>query len=165
MARVEFEDLLEKETSKIKSQINAAQDAIDRVDYIRLLLAGGDAERGDQGVQAMADAVTELLSEINVAERRSRNNQLTLESLLAAPNGIALDYTFENGGKLKGDDLTLADFAEKRYRIEGQPAKLYSPFAPPISMLQPGLTFVWDLPATLMMGVRGGSGLSFGMEL
>ena len=126
MAWVEFEDLLEKETSKIKSQINAAQDAIDRVDYIRLLLAGGDAQRGDQKIQDVTAAVAGLLSEINAAERRSRENQLTLESLLAAPDGVALDYTLESGNKLIGDNLKFEDFVEavvgdSRFTPPGRP--------------------------------------------
>ena len=126
MVWVEFEDLLEKETSKIKSQINAAQDAIDRVDYIRMLLAGGDAQRGDQKIQDVTAAVAGLLSEINAAERRSRENQLTLESLLAAPDGVALDYTLKSGNKLTGDNLEFEDFVEavvgdSRFTPPGRP--------------------------------------------
>ena len=96
----EFDNLVEQETSSLNSQINKAQNAIDRYDYIRLLFAGGPAKRGDQSVRTLTGAVSDLLSDINAAESRSRDDQLSLEKLLAASNGVALDYTLPNGNKL-----------------------------------------------------------------
>ena len=112
MSWEQFDNLLEQETNSLNSEINRAQKAIDRHDYIRLLFAGGPAERGDQFVRTLAADVSDLLSQINADEGRSRDNQLSLEKLLAAPNGISLNYRLPNGNQLKGNNLTFADIAQ-----------------------------------------------------
>lgn len=111
MSWTEFDDLVEQERDKVKDQLNAAREAVDRVTYIRSMLAGGEAEQADRNVQGVVADVADLLAEVNRDERRSRNNQLSLEQLLAAPDGIALDYRFENGSMLRGDDLSFTDIA------------------------------------------------------
>ena len=111
MSWKEFDNLVEQERDKVKGQLDAAREAVDRVTYIRSMLAGGEAQRVDRIVQGVVADVADLLAEVNRNERRSRENQLSLEQLLAAPDGIALDYRFENGSVLRGDNLSFTDIA------------------------------------------------------
>jgi hypothetical protein len=115
----EYDDLVEQEKDKAKNRIKAAREAVDRVQYISSLL-GGKTEGyvGTPGVPAVIGAVNGLLSDINVAERRSRENQLTLQSLLAAPNGIELDYQMATG-RLVGNNLTFSDIAAAALQDQG----------------------------------------------
>jgi hypothetical protein len=111
MSWTEFDDLVEQERDKVKGELDAAREAVDRVTYIRSMLAGGEAQQADRSVQSVVVDVADLLAEVNRDERRSRANQLSLEQLLAAPNGIALNHRFENGSVLRGDNLSFTDIA------------------------------------------------------